>query len=71
MVFPIEGRTKRMVEPKLDRNKLIKCLKRLRSGKVAGPDGLRPEYYKALLNSEMCTDTLLADCYNTELEKKR
>ena len=70
MVFPIEGRTKRMVEPKLDRNKLIECLKRLRSGKAAGPDGLQPEYYKTLLNSEIYTNTLL-DCYKTELERKR
>ena len=57
-------------EPKLDGNKLIKCLKRLRSGKAAGPDGLLPEYYKAQLSSESFINTLL-DCYKTELERKR
>jgi len=41
------------------RGDLIKRLSKLKNGKKGGPDGLRGEIYKALLNSGICIDTLL------------
>ena len=69
MVLHIDRTTRQMKEPKIDRTKVIRCLKKLRIGKAAGPDGLRPEYYKTLLDSDVCINTLV-DCFNTELEGK-
>lgn len=69
MILPIQGKIKNMKEPKIDRDKTIKCLKKLKKGKSAGPDGLRPEYYKALLKSDTCINTLV-ECFANELEGK-
>ena len=51
-----------MKEPKIDKNKIKKCLKRLKIGKRAGPHGLKPDYYKAMLKSEVCLEALV-NCY--------
>ena len=69
MAYYITDKPYMMSEPNIDTKKVKKCLKRLKTGKAAGPDGLRPEYYKALLDSKICLDTLVK-CYINELERR-
>ena len=53
LALDIKWNIKPMKEPKIDKNKVKKCLKRLKVGKSEGPDGLKPENYKAMLKSEV------------------
>jgi len=42
-------------------------LKRLKNNKSAGPDAMKHEFYKALVQSDKCVDTLTW-CFNRIME---
>ncbi|XP_064099355.1 uncharacterized protein LOC135210377 [Macrobrachium nipponense] len=44
-----------MQEPVITKEKVIACLSKLKAKKAAGPDGIKPELYKALMKSKTCT----------------
>ncbi|XP_064102661.1 chromosome partition protein Smc-like [Macrobrachium nipponense] len=58
-----------MQEPLITKEKVIACLSKLKAKKAAGPDGIKPEFYKALMKSKTCIEVLVR-CYNKELEIK-
>ena len=59
----IENKIEKMEKPKLTTQELEKILKKMKNKKSAGPDGLKPELYKALLKSKICLSTL-TECFN-------
>ena len=69
MVMPTKKTIKPMKDPQITPERIKACLKRLKSGKAAGPNGLKPELYKALGNSEKCLEAL-AKSYRNELEQE-
>ena len=58
-----------MESPTIDIRKVRQTLKQLRNNKAAGPDGLKPELYKAMEKSELCLLTL-TECLRTELKER-
>lgn len=66
MVVRIDNIIRPMKEPVIDEERIKKCLKKLRNKKAAGPDGIKPEIYKAFLNSKICLETLVK-CVKNEL----
>lgn len=59
--------TDKMQRPKIEKEELTKVLKKVKNKKAAGPDEIKPELYKAMLNSEICLSKL-TECYNRVLE---
>ena len=45
-------------------------LTKMKNGKAAGTDGIKPDFYKALTNSNKCI-TKLAECQNKTLQNKK
>lgn len=43
----------------VDKEKLIKCLKKIKSKKAPGPDGIKPEFIKIFLESEILLESML------------
>ena len=66
------GRTNKnlvyMGTPKISVDELKMGLKKLKNKKAAGPDQLKPELYKSLLDSAKCMEVLV-NCYNKVLEE--
>ncbi|XP_064090860.1 uncharacterized protein LOC135204641 [Macrobrachium nipponense] len=56
-------------EPLITEEKVIACLSKLKAKKAAGPDGIKPELYQALMKNETSIEVLVR-CYNKELEIK-
>ena len=69
MVFKTENRISEMKECKFETKEVIKTIKKLRNKKAAGPDRLKSELYKSLINNKICIDTL-TNCLNNELKRK-
>ena len=63
MVGIFKNNVKAMNDIQITPDLLEKCLKKLKAKKSAGPDNLKPEFYKALLGNEICFNTLL-NCFN-------
>ena len=51
---------------RIDDQKMIEILKRIKKGKATGPDTLKGEFYSALIVSEKCIKTLVK-CMKNEL----
>ncbi|KAI3378983.1 hypothetical protein SNEBB_003012 [Seison nebaliae] len=64
----IEKDGEAMRKPTITTKHIEQALKSTKTRKAAGPDGLKPEMYKALLTSEACTKKL-AECMTEELHK--
>ena len=69
MVGTTENSIKPMKYPKITEEKVKRCLKRLKNKKAAGPDGLKPEMYKTLMEDEECLK-ILTKCLGNEIEIK-
>ena len=69
MAVRIENILLPMKEPEINKEKVIKCLKKIKNKKAAGPDGIKPEIYKAFLESDKCLETLVR-CLKNEMQEK-
>ena len=54
----------------LTKDDMKKQLTKMKNGKAAGTDGIKPDFYKALTNSNKCI-TKLAECQNKTLQNKK
>jgi len=66
-ITEVDIKIKHMTEPKVTKQKIIRCLKKIKTGKAAGLDGLKPDYYKAMLKNDTCIETLVK-CYEKRVE---
>ena len=67
MAVQVKSKCNKMEKPNIKKDEIVKVLQKLKSKKSAGPDGLKPELYKTLKNSEVCLNTL-EQCFNKVLE---
>ena len=65
-LIEIENYIHPMSQPLVDTNKVKNIIKKMKNKKSAVPDGLKVDLYKALMNSEVCMNTLV-----TCLKKKK
>ena len=70
MAYRTENVINPMYYPKITEEKVKKCLKRQKNKKAAGPDGLKPEMYKTLVEDEKCIK-ILTKCLKNEIERKQ
>ena len=68
MEFKLQTHIKPMMDTVIDTNKITKTIKSMKKGKSAGPDGLKIELYKEMLESEVCLQKL-TECLQTEYYK--
>ena len=67
LAMPIQKELNEMRKPDLNVDKVRQTLKKLKAKKAAGPDTLKPELYKELAKSEVCTNKL-SECLQKEIE---
>ena len=68
MALNAKKKIKNMKEIKIEEADVVQCIRKLRPKSSAGPDELKPEFYKALANSKTCLEKLTL-CYQEELKR--
>ena len=53
----------------ITKEKVRETIKKMKNNKAAGPDGIKPEIFKEIGKSDICTETI-AKCFNREIESK-
>ena len=54
MAMTMGMRTKKMEDIQIQEEEVIQCIRKLKNKTTAGPDGLKPELYKAMSTNEVC-----------------
>lgn len=69
MIGEVKKPPSTMIEPTITQSSVSSCIKKLKNKTAAGPDGLKPELYKALLDHEPCLKAITL-CFQEELNKE-
>ena len=71
MALPIEDKKAYPMENLIiSKEDTKRQLMKMKSGKAAGTDGIKPDFYKALLYSDKC-NSKLAECQNKTLQNRK
>lgn len=65
MACTVDRGIRKMNKPHIKTQDLKECLQKMKNKKAAGLDGIKPEFYKALVKNQVCLETL-GKCLNSD-----